>query len=440
MSDSRATEGTDVWQFAIALQALCPAEFYGELRAIDWAIKLTMRNGGSLLVWFRKGGFVSRLSCESAAPPKAVLDALAAQVRGKLVGFNMRPALLKKIEDWREPAAAQDVAGVEKGGGPEPVMDGRHGGASADDDPIGAVVASGTIGVRKGGAPASTRSATGAIGVSGWSQEIGRRCEQIAFQAICDLCGAHCVRIEGADTRARLRLASGERVLDWINAAGEQGNSWDIEERDAATGAVVRRHEVKAPTAQLTALEHALALRFGANYVVWRVDPDTGSCTRLSVRELASSAQQFIRDGGTASRTTSQPAPTPPMEAQDGAPTMVVLGSSTREFCRKLRRQHHGCVGRFRGNLVVAFKVTPELEAQLPPSASKVWIANRSRAGCERVLQGAERALRPHRHEGKPGLLLVFIAFRGTEGLARALCDAARAASSKCYVSIGRRL
>jgi hypothetical protein len=432
MSDSRATEGTDVWQFAIALQALCPAEFYGELRAIDWAIKLTMRNGGTLLVWFRKGGFVSRLSCESAAPPKAVLDALAAQVRGKLVGFNMRPALLKTIEAWRaiaaEPASVQAAAGVEKGGGPAPVMHDRQGGASADDDPIGAVVASGTIGVRKGGAPASARSATGAIGVSGWSQEIGRRCEQIAFQAICDLCGEHCVRIEGVDTRARLRLASGERVLDWINAAGERGNSWDIEERDAATGAVVRRHEVKAPTAQLTALEHALALRFGANYVVWRVDPDTGSCTRLSVRELASSAQQFIRDGGTASQTTSQPAPTPPMETQDGAPTMVVLGSSTREFCRKLRRQHHGCVGRFRGNLVVAFKVTPELEAQLPPSASKVWITNRSRAGCERLIHAIRLVEAATFTAPRVGMLLVGLRISSPHGTARALTGAVSAA------------
>jgi hypothetical protein len=432
MADTNDLGQTDAWKFAQALLATCPEQFRGEPRPIQFGIKLSMRRGGYLVVWFRLGGFVSRLSSESAAPPKEVLDALEAQVRGKLVGFNMRPALLRTIEAWRQPFAEVAPTSVASTVGRDPaaaeVVGGPQGHASAEVDPIAAVVPFGTIGVRKGSPSAGARIASGTSGPSGWSQAIGRACEQIAFQAICELCGDRCVPIDGDDARVRLRFESGERILEWINASGERGNSWDIEERDAATGAVIRMHEVKAPTAQLTVLEHALALRFGSNYLVWRVNPDTGACTQLSVRELAAGAQRFLHGASADVRTTSQPKPPQRAVAEDAGPTMVVLGSSTREFCRKLRRQHQGFVGRFRGNLVVAFKVTPELEAQLPPSASKVWIANRSRAGCERLLNAIRLVEAATFAAPRVGLLLVGLRVRSPHGNARALTGAVSAA------------
>ena len=187
------------------------------------------------------------------------------------------------------------------------------------------------------------------------------------------------------------------------------------------TLATVRMHEVKASSAALTAAEFDLATRHGDAYMIWRVDPDNGQCDRVELRSSG--------DVGAHSEALSVDRAKPPRgqlnlrssETDPNAPTMVVLGSSTREFCRRLRRQHQGFVGRFRGNLIVAFKVTPELEARLPPSASKLWIANRSSVGCERVLELMENSeLRKTLTATSPWLIVV-VQSRGRRGADRAL-------------------
>jgi hypothetical protein len=283
MADSRATEGTDAWQFAIALRALCPAEFYGEPRAIDWAIKLAMRNGGTLLVWFQKGGLVSSLTCESGRPSSLVLAKLEELVSSKLVGANRRPALQRAICEWRSGAAIRlklSASTEDASAWGQPREEDSMAADHACDDPIGEIPASGTIGVRKNAHRLAPRSASGLGAVSGWSQAIGRRCEQYAFEAICELLGDRCVRTEGDDSRVVLRFAAGDRIFEWLNAEYEHYQSWDLQELDAATGEVLRRHEVKARTARLTATEQTLSIGYGDAYLVWRVDPDAGTCVR----------------------------------------------------------------------------------------------------------------------------------------------------------------
>ncbi len=427
MSDALSIESTDAWKFVVDLQALCPGEFYGEPRVIQYGIKMAMRNGGALLVWFRQGGFVSKLSCESASPSAAVLAKLEELVRGKLISFNRRPALERAISEWRSQAAIHLTLTATTD--PSPVngqaqQDGPMNTSPECDDPIGEIPASGTIGLRGNAHRLPTRSASGPIAESGWSQEIGRRCEQFAFEWIAARCGGTPSKDSSSIDPVRFRIGASDRLLVWINAEIEQGNSWDIEERDVATGKILRRHEVKARTGELTESEHALAVELGDAYAIWRVDPDTGMCKRLRARGI----QQEISPTPVRAIGSDQSHPrrvSAGTHADDpDAPTMVVLGSSTREFCRRLRRTHQCFVGRFRGNLVVAFRVTPELEKELPPSKSRVWVANRSSAGCERLLVHASMAATPSRAPASGGRLIVGIVLSGSRGLGHAMKQA----------------
>lgn len=429
MADSRATEGTDAWQFAIALRALCPAEFYGEPRAIDWAIKLAMRNGGTLLVWYRKGGVVSNLSCESASPGVLILTKLEELVRGNLVGFNRRPALDRVISEWRRRSAtrltlpASTASSATHG---QPHEQGSVMGVSVCADPIGEIPASGTIGVRKNAHRLAHRSVLGSSAESGWSQAIGRRCEQFAFEALCEVMGDQCVRVDGGESRVVLRLPAGDRIFEWLNAETERYQSWDLQEIDAATGEILRRHEVKARTARLTATEQTLAIGYGDAYLIWRVDPDAGTCVRVKSQDILPEVIAASKNRGADTNTPSVVAcAQAPVDSADGL-TIIVLGTSTRDFCRKLRREQAGVVGRFRGNLVVAFHVTPELEARLPPSRSRVWVANRSSNGCAlandaMMLLGFTALAAPF-----VALLIVAVQMRTQRGTARALRSAMR--------------
>ena len=288
MSDSHATEGTDAWQFAIALQALCPAEFYGEPRKFDWSIKLVMRNGATLLVWFRKGGYVSNLDCESGRPSSLVLAKLEELVRGNLVRFDRRPELERAISDWRNGPAIRLIfpALTESSFACRQPCEGES--TTADrgrGDPIGEIPTSGTIGVRKNAHRLAPRSPLELGAESGWSQAIGRRCEQFAFEALCEVMGDQCVRVDGDESRVVLRLPAGDRIFEWLNVETERFQSWDLQELDMATGEVLRRHEVKAPSARLTPHEQVLAIGYGNAYLVWRVDPDAGTCMRVKTQD-----------------------------------------------------------------------------------------------------------------------------------------------------------
>ena len=385
MAESRSIESTDAWRFVMSLRALCPSEFYGEPRVIQYGIKLAMRNGGTLLVWFKQGGFVSNLSCESASPGALILAKLEELVRGDLVGSNRRPALERAIGEWRSRAAIRLTlaASIEPSSTHgQPHKDGSMAGDAECDDPIGEIPASGTIGVRMNAHRLTHRSASGSGGESGWSQAIGRRCEQFAFEALCEVFGDRCARVEGHESRVVLRLAAGDRIFEWLNAETERYQSWDLQELDAATGEVLRRHEVKARTARLTATEQVLAIGYGDAYLIWRVDPDAGTCVRVKPQDILPEviAEAKLRSEG--AETSSVVASARASSESGDGPTMLVIGSATRDFCRSLLRSHVGYRGRFRGNLMVVFPVTPELEAVLPPSKSRVWVANRSQAGC----------------------------------------------------------
>jgi hypothetical protein len=70
--------------------------------------------------------------------------------------------------------------------------------------------------------------------------------------------------------------------------------------------------------------------------------------------------------------------------------------------------------------MVVAFKVTPELEMQLPPSDSKVWVANRSRGGCHRLCAAVQVFSPPFGSDMK-SLLIIGLELRNALGSAGAV-------------------
>lgn len=422
------SETSGAMGFARELQSRCRGEFVGELTPIQYGIKLWMRSGGRLIVWFRATGLVSKLSCEAGAPPVPVLDQLEKLLVSPYTDFNRRTALRETIASWRSNAAARrtaefggrSVAGV--GDGAE--QDGSSSEdepsvsiQSASSDPLAEIVPVGTIGVRRVNRSRAGGLPDGFGGPSGWSQEIGRRCEQFAFEWIAARFGGMSPKGARLPGQVCFRIGASDRILIWLNAEIEQGRSWDIEERDAITGEILRRHEVKARTGELTESEYALAIQDGDAYMIWRVDPDAGICERLQApaRGPIGLTSHSLNDRSIES-PTDHAVHRKPGEDADGPATMV-LGSSTRDFCRRLRRQHRGFVGRFRRNLVVVFRVTPELEARLPPSKSRIWVANRSRAGCERLLVHASTAESTRHVAASTGRLIVGIVLSGSRGL-----------------------
>ena len=432
------SEASGAMRFARELQSRCPSEFIGEMTPIQYGLKLWMRAGGWLFVWFRATELVSKLSCEGAAPTLPILDRLEELLVGPFVEFNRRTAIRATIVHWKSSATVQRTAVPSErlvssaGSGTE--QDGSRTAAEpsestglVDDDPLAAIKPTGTIGVRRVGRAWSGASPDGLGGSSGWSQEIGRRCEQFALEWIGARFGDTRIGEAGSLGQLRLRIDTGDRLLIWLNAEHEQGHSWDIEERDANTGEILRRHEVKSRTGELTESEHALAIQHGDAYMIWRVDPDAGVSKRLEAptnRPLGN--QMESRELLSMQSTNARRANRECIDQANG-PTLFVLGSSTHDFGRTLRRQHAGFVGRYRGNLVVVLHVTPELELVLPGSKSRLWIANRSRAGCalanDAMLQLGVTALSPL----LAALLVVAVEIHTQRGTERALRLASKA-------------
>jgi hypothetical protein len=412
-------------KFIRQLIELCPASFRAAGSVTEYGQKFHLSNGCVLVISWKADQLVSKFHSEYGVPPAEVVEAaLALADKYTLPDTRRRRELTERLIEWREristgaPRSATNRHDEENFSTDEREIDRVE---REVNDPIAAIPSSGTISVSgpsrgRGGGPT-----TGGGGPSGWSQAIGRRCERFAFDWIAGQFGARCTAIDGRTDQRRLRMHPNDRILVWLNADGEQGNSWDLEERDAVSLATVRMHEVKASSAALTAAEFELATRHGDAYMIWRVDPDNGQCDRVELRSSG--------DVGAHSEALSVDRAKPPRgqlnsrlaDTDSDARTMVVLGTSTREFCRRLRRQHQGFVGRFRGNLVIAFKVPPELEAQLPPSASKVWIASRSRAGCERVMELLEKSKLLKTLATTSPWLIVIVKRTGRHGIERAL-------------------
>ena len=62
MTESNALGQTKSWRLAHALLAACRGQVRDAPRPMQLGIKFLMRRGGYLVVWFRIGGVVSRLS------------------------------------------------------------------------------------------------------------------------------------------------------------------------------------------------------------------------------------------------------------------------------------------------------------------------------------------------------------------------------------------
>jgi hypothetical protein len=383
-------------KFMPQLLELCPGSFRAAGSVTEYGQKFHLSNGCVLVISWKADQLVSKFHSEYGVPPAEVVEAaLALADKYTLPDTRRRRELTERLMEWRERISTGALRGATN----------RHDeeNFSADEreidriepevnDPIAAIPPGGTISVSGSSRGRGVGPTAGGGGPSGWSQAIGRRCERFAFDWIAGRFGSRCTAIDGRTDQLRLRMHPNDRILVWLNADGEQGNSWDLEERDAVTLATVRMHEVKASSATLTAAEFELATRHGDAYMIWRVDPDSGQCDRVELRSSADVGAHSQAVGVEQAKLPRGQLNLSSADTDPDAPTLVLLGSSTREYCRRLRRQHQGFVGRFRGNLIVAFKVTPELEERLPPSSSKVWIANRSRAGCERVLEFMENS------------------------------------------------
>lgn len=411
-------------KFIPELIGLCPLSFVAAGRAAEYGQKFHLANGCILVISWKADRLVSKFHSESGFPPIEVIDAaLALAERYTDPLSRRRRELTERLLEWRS-TMSSEVAVVANARRPEagPTPDDcvSHPIESEANDPIGVILPTGTIRVSGRARGRDGQLPAGLGGPSGWSQAIGQRCERFAFDWIAGRFGSRCTPIAGRTDQVRLRMHPSDRILVWLNAHGEQGNSWDLEERDAATMATVRMHEVKAPSAALTDAESELATRYGDDYIIWRVDPDQGECDRVELRGAGDSGTRHEAMGAGRAALARSDSSSRNSEADPDAPTMVILGSSTREFCRRLRRQHRCVVGRFRRNLVVAFEVTPELEARLPPSASKLWIANRSRAGCDKFALAKPSRIAKSM-VGPRGLLWLIITSSGGRGLATAV-------------------
>ncbi len=411
---------------------LCPGSFRAAGSVTEYGQKFHLSNGCVLVISWKADQLVSKFHSEYGVPPAEVVEAaLALAEKYTLPGSRRRRELTERLIEWRSkistgaPRSATNRHDEENFSADEREIDRIEPRVS---DPIAAIPSSGTISVSGSSRGRGVGPTTGGGGPSGWSQAIGRRCEQYAFEAICELLGDRCVRSEGNESRAVLRLAAGDRIFEWLNAETERYQSWDLQESDAATGEVLRRHEVKARTARLTATEQTLAIGYGDAYLIWRVDPDAGTCVRVKTQdilpEVIAGAKLRFKGAETSSVVVSARASA---DSGDG-PTMIVLGSATRNFCRSLLRRHTGYRGRFRGNLVVVFLVTPELEAVLPPCKSRVWVANRSQAGCALANDAIARIGIKSSSPSSTSLLIVAVQMCTQRGTERAL----RYASEVC--------
>jgi hypothetical protein len=161
-------------------------------------------------------------------------------------------------------------------------------------DPMELIQSVGTIDVRSHSSRANTPidDSVGAdVGISGeggdasgWSQEIGGNCEAIAFRWIY---GQYEVRQldHMSESLVRIRRIDGvTREVERLNVPEDRCESWDIEERDLASGRIERRYEVKAPSAKLTESQARCAIRHGASYWILRVYPDTHRVERLALQ------------------------------------------------------------------------------------------------------------------------------------------------------------
>lgn len=411
-------------KFIPQLIELCPASFRAAGSVTEYGQKFHLSNGCVLVISWKADQLVSKFHSEYGVPPTEVVEAaLALAEKYTLPGSRRRRELIERLIEWRSkistgaPRGATNRYDEENFSADEREIDRIEPRAN---DPIAAIPPSGTISVSGSSRGRGVGPTTGGGGPSGWSQAIGRRCERFAFDWIAGQFGSRCTAIDGRTDQLRLRMHPNDRILVWLNADGEQGNSWDLEERDAVSLATVRMHEVKASSATLTAAEFELATRHGDAYMIWRVDPDNGQCDRVELRSSGDVGAHSEAGGVDRAKLPRGQLQRRSAETDPDAPTMVVLGSSTREFCCRLRRQHQGFVGRFRGNLVIAFKVPPELEAQLPPSASKVWIANRSRAGCDKFALAKPNHINQST-AGPRGLLWLILTASGGRGLASAV-------------------
>jgi hypothetical protein len=403
-------------RFVHLLLDAVPHEFDPPVRAIQFGLKMRRKRGGYLIVWYRENGRISRFSHE---PPRRLSESSevveAARTIFRRNDFaNHRPAFLSLLElgQAANPNALSASA-------PTAAKD------TFVQDPIAAIEAVGTIGRRSLGDRLQVygTAVTSRSGPSGWSQEIGRRCEQIAF---CWLLSRfdpkRCEWKNPPDGPARLSYADGIRTFEWLNAKGERGQSWDLEERDVLTNKILRKHEVKAPTAELTETEYAMARREGDAYLIWRVDPALGSVTRVNPKDPTGEPARWAHGsegtGGQVELREVQVGNAPHVAA---GWTPVVLRRSTRRYAAEISRSHAIVVGRCRGNKVIAVVTSPELESRLPPSPNRRWIANRSMEGCRRLDEALLEIEMVVMRDARMGVLLIGVTMTGSVGLRRAI-------------------
>ena len=257
------------------------------------------------------------------------------------------------------------------------------------DDPADAIQLIGTIEVRPSGASGGGEigGVDGASGPNGESQEIGRRCEELAFRWLCALYGPSRVEERSPSLVSVTRRDKIIHEIERLNEPFEQGKHWDLEERDSQSSRIYRRYEVKAPAARLTASQAECAREYGDDYWVLRVDPSTGKVGRVRPDLQQKIPLHATPKSNDRTAGMSQVVPYATFASER------VLGNRYHEQLSKWRSSAPRAVGRGRSSCVELFILPRTAVLDQKDAKSTICYRARSRNGAARLARGLDDPL-----------------------------------------------
>lgn len=349
-----------------ALSAEVPPVRAMSHKPIQYGLNVRLSNDSKASLYFKDGGFLSRsdpLPKYMKDPMRSIFLRLVASHPGA-THFDGRERIKCDLEATL--ATLPDACG------------------DTMDDPAGAIEVIGTIEVRPSGASGGDEigGVDGASGPSGESQEIGRRCEELAFQWLCALYGPSRVEERSPSLVSVTRRDKIIHEIERLNEPIEQGNSWDLEERDSQSSRIYRRYEVKAPAAKLTASQAECAREYGDDYWVLRVDPITGKVWRVRP-----DLQQKIPLHATP-KSNDRTAGMSQVVPHATFANERVLGNRYHEQLSKWRSSAPRAVGRGRSSCVELFILSRTAVLDQKDAKSTICHRARSRNGAARLARG----------------------------------------------------
>jgi Domain of unknown function (DUF3883) len=358
-----------------ALSAEVPPVHAMSHKPIQYGLNVRLSNDSKASLYFKDGGFLST----SVPPPQNMKDPMRS-IFLRLVASHPGATHFDGRErikcDWEATLAKLHL----RTGHPLPDACG-----DTMDDPAGAIEFIGTIDeVRPSGGSGGGEisGVAGASGPSGESQEIGRRCEELAFQWLCALYGPSRVEERSPSLVSVTRRDKIIHEIERLNEPFEQGKHWDLEERDSQSSRIYRRYEVKAPAARLTASQAECAREYGDDYWVLRVDPSTGKVGRVRP-----DLQQKIPLHATPKSNDSLVVPHATFASERA------LGNRYHEQLSKWRSFAPRAVGRGRSSCVELFILPRTAVLDQKDAKSTICHRARSRNGAARLARGLDDPL-----------------------------------------------